>query len=356
MAYESRILLISNDEGIVRYLRNELTAKGGFLVFSESNTNSGLDAFSRQSFDVVIIKFNMPDSRGLDTIQNLRAIDPDSIIIVFMEEVNQRMLAQMYNLGIYDYISLPINLEKLFFLIKKGIDLRNLLSGHRKFIGSIQEQNVALQKQNSVLARRIEESTRNLKRLYEDLRSTYMHTIKVLAQALEAKDAYTRSHSENVAKYAVIIAEELKLSANEIQLIREACELHDLGKIGIHDYVLGKSSGLTPQEWQEVKQHPMTAAQILEPLAFLNEIIELVKQHHENYDGSGYPKGLKGEEITLGARIIRVADAYEAMRSSRSYRKIPLFKQEAVEEIKKNSGTQFDPLVAEVFLRVVDKL
>jgi HD-GYP domain-containing protein (c-di-GMP phosphodiesterase class II) len=119
---------------------------------------------------------------------------------------------------------------------------------------------------------------------------------------------------------------------------------------------LGKDTQLTPQEWEQIKEHSLKGAQILEPLDFLSNIVELVKQHHENWDGSGYPDGHKDEGIPFGARIIRLADAYDAMTSARSYRKTPLTKKEAVEEIKKNSATQFDPKVVEAFLRIVDSL
>ncbi|MBU1869642.1 MAG: HD domain-containing protein, partial [Candidatus Omnitrophica bacterium] len=148
----------------------------------------------------------------------------------------------------------------------------------------------------------------------------------------------------------------LGLSAKEIENIREACELHDLGKIGITDTILMKPDALTSQEWAQMKRHPAIGAQILEPLTFLSEVTELVREHHEHYDGSGYPDGRRGEDIPLGARIIHLADAYETMRSARSYRKEPLSKEAAVAEIKKNSGTQFDPRLVEVFLRIVDRL
>ncbi|MFA5145532.1 MAG: HD domain-containing phosphohydrolase [Candidatus Omnitrophota bacterium] len=220
----------------------------------------------------------------------------------------------------------------------------------------LKEQNIILEKQNILLTGRIEESAKNLAQLYEDLRITYMRTIKVLAQAIDARDHYTHSHSENVAKYAMIIAEEMKLSAKDIEVIGEACELHDLGKIGIQDNILGKAAPLNKQEWEQIRKHPATAAKILEPLAFLNEVRDMIIQHHEHYDGSGYPAGLSKGGIILGARIIHLADAYEAMRSARSYRKIPLSKEEAVGEIKRNNGKQFDPEIVEAFLRVVDKL
>lgn len=347
-----RILLINDDKETSRYLREKLVIDGGYSVTFESNPRMAEETFRQNSFDfdMVIAKFD------IELIKGLKKIDPDCIILVLQEYDNPEGTREISRLGIYDSITKTINLEKLLFLIKKGIELHSIMAAHRKLTFSLQEQNITLQKQNTLLARRIEESTKNLTRLYEDLRTTYMRTIKVLAHAIDARDHYTHSHSENVAKYAVAIAEEMGLSTKDIEMIREACELHDLGKIGIEDIILSKPSGLTDQEWEQIKRHPQTAAQILEPLTFLNGVIGLVRQHHERYDGSGYPEGRKGEDILLGARIIHLADAYEAMCSARSYRKVPLSKEEAIMEIKKNSGTQFDPKVVEAFLRVVDKL
>jgi len=331
-----------------------LTVEGGYSVSSESAARLGLEAYKQNSFDVVIVKFDMPESLWI--IKELKKIDPDCIIIAYLEEENPYILKETSGLGIYDFIAKPVNLERLFFLIKKGTELRLIMAGHRKLVQSLQEHNVALQKQNTLLAKRIEESTKNLTRLYEDLRSTYMRTIKVLAQAIDARDHYTHSHSENVAKYAVAVAEELGFSAKEIETLRDACELHDLGKIGVEDSILSKAEELTPREWEQIKLHPLTGAQILEPLTFLGSVIDLVKQHHERYDGLGYPNGLRGEDTLLGARIIHLADAYESMSSARSYRKTPLSKEDAIAEIKRNSGTQFDPKVVEAFLKIVDKL
>jgi len=356
MIYTSRILLVNNDDSISRYLREELTINGGYLVTLSSNSRTAIETFRRDGFDIVILKFGALDIDGFTFAKELKKIDPDCIVIALVEEANQHMLKDIYDLGIYDFISQPINLEKLFFLVKKGVDLRTLMLAHRRLSDGLAEHNKSLQKQNTLLARRIEESTKNLTKLYEDLRQTYMRTIKVLAQAIDARDHYTHSHSENVAKYAVAIAEEMHLSANEIALIRDACELHDLGKIGVEDSILSKPSSLTAQEWEQIKRHPQMGAQILEPLTFLDGVIDLVKQHHENYDGTGYPEGRRADDILLGARIIHVADAYEAMRSARSYRKTPLTKEDAVAEIKKHTGTQFDPRVVEAFLKVVDKL
>jgi len=352
----NRILFICDEEAIVSYLREKLIIEGGYVVSFESTAAGGISALRQNNFDLVMVKFEMPDSDGMELIRGLKKIEPDAVIIILVTEPNAGALKEILRLGIYEVVAKPINLEKLLFLIKKGIELHNLTLANRRAVQSMQEQNASLQKQNTLLAKRIEESTKNLTKLYEDLRTTYMRTIKALAQAIDARDHYTHSHSQNVAKYAVTIAEEMGFSVKEVETIREACELHDLGKIGIIDTVLSKPSSLTPEEWEQIKRHPTIGAQILEPLTFLNDVIELVRQHHEHYDGSGYPEGRKGEDILLGARIINLADAYEAMTSPRAYRKIPLTKNEAIAEVKKNRGTQFDPKVVDAFLRIVERL
>jgi len=356
MAENNKILFICDDNEVSRYLVEQLMVEGGYFVALETNAKKALDTFKENLFDLVITKPQMPDLSSLELIRELKRIDPDCNIIALLGEHKQEVLEYLFGLGIFDFITKPINLEKLFFLVRKGIDMHTLMQANRRLTQGLKENNTALEKQNSLLAKRIEDSTKNLTRLYEDLRSTYMRTIKVLAQAIDARDHYTHSHSENVAKYATIIASEMKLSAKDIEIIRQACELHDLGKIGVEDSILGKTTSLTEEEWLQIRKHPLVGAQILEPLTFLNDVIDLVRQHHEHYDGTGYPEGRHGEDIHLGARIIHLADAYEAMRSARSYRKIPLTKDAAVEEIKKHSGTQFDPKVVQAFLRVLDKL
>jgi len=356
MKDSSRALIISDDEQISRYLREQLIIEGRFQVISENSSHGGLTTFKADSFDIVIMRYAMPDMGSAELIKGIKKADPDAIIIAFLEDHDQQVIAEIFKLGVYDFISKPVNVEKLLFLVNKGTELHSLMAANRKLGEGLKENNASLQKQNLLLAKRIEESTRNLTRLYEDLRSTYMRTIKALAQAIEARDSYTHSHSENVAHIAVAIATQMGLSSVEVETVREACELHDLGKIGIEDAVLLKPSSLTPQEWEQVKKHPMTGAQILEPLTFLNDVIELVRQHHEHFDGTGYPEGRKGDDILLGARILHVADAYEAMTSARSYRKIPFTREAATVEIVNHSGTQFDPQVVDAFLKIVDRL
>ena len=356
MANPIRILLICDEEEICRQLREQLIAQEGYSVSFEVNGADGIEAMRRDVFNLVIIKTGMQDMPVAGLFNAIKKIDPHSIIIGITGHSDTGSLMGAEDSPFFDFITVPINPQRVSFLLKKGIEAHEMIMANQRIAEGFKERNISLEKQNTILAQRIEESTRNLTKLYEDLRLTYMRTIKVLAQAIDARDHYTHSHSENVAKYAVAIAMELGLSAKDIELIREACELHDLGKIGISDSILSKESELSPQEWVLIKRHPQTAAQILEPLTFLHDVTELIRQHHEHYDGSGYPDGRKSEDILLGARIIHLADAYESMRSARSYRKIPLSKEEAIQEIKVNTGTQFDPVIVKAFLEIVDKL
>ncbi len=191
--------------------------------------------------------------------------------------------------------------------------------------------------------------------LYKSLSDLYMRTIMTLAATIDARDHYTRRHSVMVAKYAVAIAEAMKLPPERVEIIRQAANLHDIGKIGVHDFILLKPGKLTDEEWKEIKLHSVKGAEILEPLVvFLNGVIDMVKQHHERYDGKGYPGQYRDGEIDIGARIMAVADAFDAMLSERPYRKA-YSKKKAVEELRENSGTQFDPKIVEAFLEVLSK-
>lgn len=190
--------------------------------------------------------------------------------------------------------------------------------------------------------------------LYKNLQATHLRTITALTAAIDAKDHYTRRHSEQVTNYALTIAKKLNLPLSEIEILKQACQLHDIGKIGIPDYILTKPGRLTEQEWREVKLHPLRGVEILQPLNYLKNVIKLIKQHHERYDGKGYPNGEKKENIEIGARIMAVADAFDAMTSERPYRK-RLSLEEAINELKKHRGTQFDPTIVDIFVEILNE-
>lgn len=188
--------------------------------------------------------------------------------------------------------------------------------------------------------------------LYVDMRQDYLSTISALIQAVEAKDAYTRGHSESVRRYTMDIAHGMGLPADVVERLEYASLLHDIGKIGVAETILRKPGRLTDEEYLEIKAHPAIGASIVQRLRLLGQEAGTVRYHHEWYDGRGYPDGLKGDQIPLGARIISVADAFDAMTSDRPYRRT-MSRQEAIAELQRCSGTQFDPKIVEAAVRVL---
>jgi len=189
-------------------------------------------------------------------------------------------------------------------------------------------------------------------RLYANLQKQHLDTIQALATAIEARDSYTENHSRRMAEYTFLVAKQIGLSINEAETIEYAAILHDIGKIGINDNILNKPGPLTEKEWVEMKKHVKIGANILTRIDSFKEASRIVYHHHERYDGKGYPDKLKGKEIPIGARILSVIDAYDAITSERPYRPARSAK-EAIEEIKKNAGTQFDEKVVKIFLKVL---
>jgi putative nucleotidyltransferase with HDIG domain len=190
--------------------------------------------------------------------------------------------------------------------------------------------------------------------LYTKMRKVYLDTIRALAAAIDAKDPYTKGHSERVAETSVALAQELNLSDKDTENIEYTALLHDIGKIGIADNILGKNSSLTDEEFEKIKEHPVMGAKIVEPVVFLKNSYEAIYHHHEKYNGSGYPDGLKEKDIPLSARIIAVADAYDAMGSDRPYRK-KLSKDKILNELKDQSGKQFDPEIVKALISILGR-
>lgn len=189
-------------------------------------------------------------------------------------------------------------------------------------------------------------------RLYHNIRDNYLKTIRAFALAVEAKDEYTHGHSENVMNYAVLIAKQLELPHQEVERVKYAGLLHDIGKIGVSEYILNKPGKLTPQEFHEIKKHPELGSRIISDVPFLKSFAPLVLHHHEFFGGGGYPHGIAGEEIPFGARILAVADAYEAMTSDRPYRR-SLSREVAFSILETQRGIQFDPSIVDAFLALM---
>jgi putative nucleotidyltransferase with HDIG domain len=189
-------------------------------------------------------------------------------------------------------------------------------------------------------------------RLMEQLQVTYVATLRSLIQILEAKDPYTRGHTERVASYSMALANRLQMGPDDMRRILFGSLLHDIGKMGLRDDIINKPGPLTPEEWVQMKLHPVVGAQIVEKMEFLTGAIDIVRHHHESWDGKGYPDGLAGENIPLRARIVTVADSFDAMTTDRPYRRA-LSVAEAVRRLEESAGVQFDPQLARVFVQYV---
>lgn len=206
----------------------------------------------------------------------------------------------------------------------------------------------------SGLAEAFNTMAQNLNASRKKLLDYFYNVVKSLVRILEAKDHYTRGHSERVADYAEKIALQMNLSVDKIGLLREAALLHDIGKLGIREGILNKKEKLTEDEWEIIRKHPLVGEDILKPVILTEEMLAVIRGHHERYDGAGYPDHLKGESISIFASIITVADAYDAMTSPRAYR-AQMSKEKAIEELRKNKGTQFNPNVVEAFLKILEQ-
>ncbi len=218
----------------------------------------------------------------------------------------------------------------------------------------MEEERARLRKEMERSNKRLKQKLSELSTLYEISRKNYFDTIQALALAIEARDPYTRGHSERITNYALDIAEELRLSKDELKTIQYAGRLHDIGKIAIRDAILSKPDRLTVAEWAEVKLHPLKGAEMLLPLDFLENAIPSVRHHHERFDGRGYPDRLIKGRIPLLARILALADAFDAMTSNRPYRDA-FSTEKAIEELRTNSGSQFDPELTKAFLRILER-
>jgi putative two-component system response regulator len=232
--------------------------------------------------------------------------------------------------GAYDYITKPFNLEEVSLGVERALEKRRLELENRDYQQHLEEKVEAQSKK---------------------IRAAFFNAVTALAYALEAKDVYTSGHSQRVTEISVAIAEEMGLSKEDIRKIRLAGLVHDIGKIGVQETVLNKPGSLSEEELKHVRLHSETGERILVPIVDDEDILKAVRHHHERYDGWGYPDGLREEQIPLLARIIAVADSFDAMTSERSYRKA-MTKEEACAEIEHCRGTQFDPEAADAFLRV----
>jgi putative nucleotidyltransferase with HDIG domain len=333
-------------------LRNE-----GMKVLTASRGDEALELLERQPAQVVVTDQRMSEMSGVDLLASVRRRWPETVRMMLTGYTEMGVAVEAINRGeIFRLITKPWNDDELRATLRQAFDHHSLKSEIKRLNQVTREQNFKLQDMNRNLEGKVRERTKQLASKHRELRAAYVQTVGALAEAVDAKDTYTRGHSERVGVYASKLAREMGFAKDFIERVYIAGLLHDVGKIGVRDAVILKPGPLDSDEYKEIQQHPEVGARILEPVEFLKDIVPCVRHHHEWFDGSsrGYPDRLAGDRIPLPSRIILVCDTVEAMTSDRPYRKaLPL--EMVFTEITKYSGSQFDPTCVDAFLRLLER-
>lgn len=318
------ILLVDDEVNNLQLLRR--TLRHDYNILTASNGKEALEIVEGKGDEIALIVSDqkMPEMEGTEFLKRVAGDYPDIVKILLTGHLDVDAIVDSINdCHLYQYIVKPFDPEELKLTIETGIQKFDLMN--------------------------------NKTVILKDLRELFYKTIKLIASALDAKDPYTHGHSQRVTMYSLILAKKLNLDDTMLEEIETAGLLHDIGKIGIPQSILCKPGKLTDEEFEVMKSHPAQAERMLMGIKKLTVVSNWLRCHHERWDGGGYPYGLRGEEIPISGRIIALADTYDAMTSTRSYRQA-LAHEVAIEEIKRCSGTQFDPVLAELFVGCSDEL
>lgn len=330
---QNHILVIDDDK--FNLVIAEKILRSHYEVSTATSGKAAFEYLENNIVDLILLDIHMPEMDGFTFLTKIKA-DPllkDIPVICLTADSEQASELKGFELGAVDFITKPFIAEIMLQRISRILELSRLQRG---------------------LENEVEKKTLNLNKRSRQLNRLAIQVMKTLAGAIDAKDKYTNGHSVRVAEYSKMIAAGMHMPTHEQEDIYYIGLLHDIGKIGIPDEIINKPLGLTTEEYETIKTHPVIGSEILEEMTELPEIVFGARWHHERYDGKGYPDGLVGENIPLVARIIAVADAYDAMSSMRSYHGV--LPQEYVrKEIERCMGTQFDPLAAKIMLQIIDE-
>ena len=323
-----KIIVVDDEQGIVDSLSIFLK-RSGYDFTGLTNPLEAIERVRNEHFDMMILDFMMDPIHGDEVVEEIRKFNKDLYILLLTGHKDLAPpLETIKRLEIQGYCEKSDKFDQLLLLIESGIK-------------SIEQMNT------------IKTINKQLHDKNEELERAYLDTIGILRQTVEAKDPYTRGHSDRVSEYSVLIGKKLGLDEKTLHILKIGGLFHDIGKIGIPDSILLKESKLSDEEYSQIKNHPMIGVHMLGDATIFTDILPIVKHHHERYDGRGYPSQLVGEDIPYVARIAAVADTFDAMTSKRSYRdSLPIDVVRA--EIERCSGTQFDPNIAKVFLDIMD--
>jgi response regulator RpfG family c-di-GMP phosphodiesterase len=330
----ARCLVVDDDPLVRRSLCRVLLAQGMEPIEVESGEAALAMLMADRSIPLVITDLYMPGMDGLTLVREVRSRCPDTVVLVVTGVADVDTAVKSFQLGAADYLSKPVLMEEVRARVQSALEKRRLVLENRWLQKSYQE--------------RLETQLRELSQRNKEM---FLGQIQMAVRMLEARDIYTRGHSQRVSIYATKTAVQLGITGDLLEQVRLGGELHDIGKIGTRDEILNKPGALTEAEFKEVQRHVTEGEEILAPLRRDHPImLQIVRSHHEHLDGSGFPDGLEGDAIPLPARIVSVADAFDAMTTNRAYRETRT-PAEALKEIGRHAGTQFDPEVVGAFQR-----
>jgi putative two-component system response regulator len=330
-----RILIVDDELEITEILADLLSET--YQCSKAGTAEQALIRLQDHEFELVISDITMPGMSGLDMIPHVKEISPNTVVVMISGMQTVESAIGALRLGAFDYLMKPFDLRQVEAVVKRALEHHELI--------------VAKQRYENHLEELVEQRTAELDRALDSLEDAYRSTLRALTAALETRDSETHGHSERVVSYSLRLGREYGLSRDEMKALEFGSLLHDIGKIGVPDSILRKPGKLTDEEWVRMKEHPLHGQQILRGIEFLQGAARVVAQHHEKWDGSGYPLGLHDSEIDVCARIFSVADAFDAITSDRVYRRGKSY-EAAAEELDEWAGRQFDPKVVEAFHRV----
>ena len=338
MAAARRTVLVADDDRDLCAMLGKALERDGFDVFAAHSGAEAVALAEKHSglLDVALVDLHLDDIYGIEVLQTLRSIDASIIGVIITGQASVAEAVEAMRQGAYDFIEKPFSPAALRAVIERAIKYRRLVLQNTRYQRHLEE--------------RVREKNAALSRALDDASDTFQFTLEAITDILDARERKTGEHSRRVARLAVVLAREMGATPDEIQTIETGALLHDIGKIGISDSILLKPGPLTPEERAAMNRHPHIGYNVIKAGPGLEEVSEIVLSHHERYDGSGYPRKLKKEEICLGARIFAVIDTYDAIRADRPYAK-GRSPEEALAEIVAHRGTLFDPTVVDAFRR-----
>jgi putative nucleotidyltransferase with HDIG domain len=334
-------ILVVDDEEAIREVVTTLLGSQKYQCTPMANGRLAKEHLETNSYDLVLSDMVMPEMDGLRLLEWIHTHDSDLPVIMVTAMHDLSTALEAIRRGAYDYILKPFEKDQLFLGVRRALEHRHLVLENRNYQRNLEKL--------------VEERTAQLRNTLQQLERSYDDTLEALGGALDLKDAETEGHCKRVTAYTLAIAKAMEIDLAALPQFARGAFLHDIGKMAIPDSILRKPGPLTPDEQYTMRKHCEIGHQMLSRIPFLQDVAEIVLAHQEFYDGTGYPRGMKGEEIPLGARIFAVADTLDAMTSDRPYRSA-LSLETARNEIKRCAGTQFDPRVVEAFLSLPDQL